>query len=451
MASIKRPPTPEDIHAVIHKDISAYLDALNEYSYADSKGRYQHWHDFRFRVPSGVDAVLAWGAVKHARNSILREVGLYAENGRPMRFCLPDSASNVVHKIDQLSAKIGANSPSNSSSVENNQYLVESLMMEEAISSAQLEGASTTRRVAKEMLESERAPANDDERMIVNNFWLMKLAKRSKNHNLSIELIRRFHQEATRGIQEEHAKPGEIRDDNEIFVVDRNSEIAHQPPDHKLLLERLEALCEFANTDHNGHDGVLFIHPAVKAIILHFMIGYEHAFNDGNGRTARGIFYWYMLKHGYWGFEYISISTLLKKAPAQYGESYLFTETDDFDLTYFISYQLCVIERAMDDFLAYLNKKRREFYEIMTWLEKSGFSKDLNFRQVHLIKKVVRSPGRLFTAKEVKNDFGISEGTARTDLEKLVNLKLLAKHRDGKTYIYVARGDAIDTVKASTT
>ncbi|TEN87205.1 Fic family protein [Pseudomonas aeruginosa] len=451
MASIKTPPSPDVIHTAIQSNIDRYIDNLDKHSYVDSKGRYQHWHDFRFRVPAGEDAVLAWAAVKRSRSSILRETGLYAENGKPMRFCLPDSASTVVHKIDQLSAKIGAHSPSNSSSTENNQYLVESLMMEEAISSAQLEGASTTRRVAKEMLESERPPSNDDERMIVNNFLLMKLAKRSRNLKLSIELIRRFHEEATRGIQEEKALPGEIRQDNDIFVVDRNSEIAHQPPDHKLLLQRLEALYDFANTEHNGQDGELFIHPAVKAIILHFMLGYEHAFNDGNGRTARGIFYWYMLKTGYWGFEYISISTLLKKAPAQYGESYLFTETDDFDLTYFINYQLCIIERAMDDFLSHLNKKRREFFEIMTWLERSGFSKDLNFRQVHLIKKVVRNPGRLFTAKEVKNDFGVSEGTARTDLEKLVKLKLLAKHREGKSYIYVARGDAIETVKSSVT
>ncbi|MGO2450912.1 Fic family protein [Pseudomonas taetrolens] len=379
---------------------------------------------------------------------ILKDSGLLGENGSPMRFCQPDSSMTVVHKIDQLSLRLGMNSSVATSSLENNQYLVESLMMEEAISSAQLEGASTTRKVAKEMLETERAPSNDDERMIVNNFMLMKLAKRSKHMKLSVELIRRFHEEATRGIQEETACPGEIRQANDIFVVDRNSEVAHQPPDHELLPARLEALCDFANTDHNGLDGELFIHPSVKAIILHFMIGYEHAFSDGNGRTARGIFYWYMLKSGYWGFEYISISTLLKKAPAQYGESYLFTETDDFDLTYFINYQLCIIERAMDDFLSHIDKKRKEFYEIMGWIEKTGFSKNLNFRQIHLLKKVVRNPGRLFTSKEVKNDFDISEGTARTDLEKLVSLKMLAKYKDGKTYYYVARGDAMDRVKS---
>lgn len=445
MASIRKPPSFE----LGPDDFPAYLDALDKYKYVDSKGRYQHWHDFRFRVPAGDNARIAWAVVKRARNMILKDSGLFAENGDPLRFCQPDSAMTVVHKIDQLSVRLGMHSSSTSSSTENNQYLVESLMMEEAISSAQLEGASTTRKVAKEMLETERPPSNDDERMIVNNFMLMKLAKRSRQMMLSVELIRKFHEEATRGIQEEKACPGEIRQANDIYVADRNSEVAHQPPDHTLLLERLEALCDFANTDHNGLDGEIFIHPAVKAIILHFMIGYEHAFSDGNGRTARGLFYWYMLKSGYWGFEYISISTLLKKAPAQYGESYLYTETDDFDLTYFINYQLSIIERAMDAFLSYIDRKRREFYEIMGWLEKTGFSKNLNFRQIHLLKKVVRNPGRLFTAKEVKNDFDVSEGTARTDLEKLVSLKMLAKYKDGKTYYYVARGDAMERVKSN--
>ena len=180
----------------------------------------------------------------------------------------------------------------------------------------------------------------------------------------------------------------------------------------------------------------------MKAIILHFMIGYEHPFNDGNGRTARCLFYWYMLKSGYWAFEYISISALLKEAPVQYGESYLFTETDDFDLTYFVYYQLKIIERAMTGFLSYIESKRKAFYELMGLLTESGFNKDLNFRQIQLLKKVLRNPGRIFVAKEVKNDFDVSEGTARTDLEKLVKLKLLAKVREGKTWCYVARGDA---------
>ncbi|OLS63446.1 Fic family protein [Pseudomonas putida] len=444
MPRISRPKPYTEIFA---RHAGEILGLISTFSAVDDKGRYLHWHDFRHRVPSGINAEAAWCTVKLSRTLMQRFIGLRAEDDSPFKYCLPDYAQTVIHAIEHINARLGLVVSKDSPVNENNLFLVESLMMEEAISSAQLEGAATTRKVAKEMLEKEREPVNDDERMIFNNFLLMKLAKHSSEQPLSLELIRRFHAEATRSVQEEHACPGEIRRTNDIHVKGRDEEIVHQPPDAALLLERLERLCDFANQQHDGHDGRTFIHPAVKAIILHFMIGYEHPFNDGNGRTARCLFYWYMLKSGYWAFEYISISALLKQAPVQYGESYLFTETDEFDLTYFVYHQLKIIERAMDGFLVYIENKRNELRDVMGLLMQSGFDKDLNFRQVQLLKKVLRDPGRLFVAKEVKNDFEVSEGTARADLEKLVKLKLLAKVREGKTWCYVARGDAADQIR----
>lgn len=44
------------------------------------------------------------------------------------------------------------------------------------------------------------------------------------------------------------------------------------------------------------------------------MIAYMHPFVDGNGRTARALFYWYMLKSGYWLTEYLSISRVIAKS-----------------------------------------------------------------------------------------------------------------------------------------
>jgi Fic family protein len=53
-----------------------------------------------------------------------------------------------------------------------------------------------------------------------------------------------------------------------------------------------------------------FIHPVVRAIILHFMIGCGHLFVDGNGRTARALFYWSVLHQKYRLMEFISISCI---------------------------------------------------------------------------------------------------------------------------------------------
>nr|WP_262411946.1 Fic family protein [Pseudomonas sp. Wu6] len=278
----------------------------------------------------------------------------------------------------------------------------------------------------------------------------MKHAKYNQGEDLSVALICEFHGIATAGIDEDDIRPGHIRETDDIFVGGAGNEIVHQPPQAALLPNRLAALCRFANDRHDGQGGRHFIHPLVKAIILHFMLGYEHPFRDGNGRTARALFYWFMLKSGYWPFEYISISALLKEAPMQYGRSYIHTQTDGFDLTYFVIYQLRVIERAMNEFMLYFEGKRQEAVELMSWLDSLDLKEGLNYRQGHFLKKVLQHPGRIYTPRELTHDYDISENTARKDLEKLVGMKLLFKVQEGKSHLYIARDDAQVNLKKLT-
>ena len=70
-----------------------------------------------------------------------------------------------------------------------------------------------------------------------------------------------------------------------------------------------------------------------------------------------------MARHGYWLCEYVSISRILKKARGQYARSYLYTETDENDLTYFILYQMRVLLRAVDELHEYLARKAAELDE----------------------------------------------------------------------------------------
>lgn len=443
---VNHPPAWQE---VLSTDGTKVMQQMQHFGVLDSKGRYLHWEEFRWRVPKGVDQRVAWCATKLARMQQHKKLPyLESEEGISMRYCVPDCLQGYLHTIDRLCAPLlQAGDATTVSNTERNRYLVESLMMEEAISSSQLEGAATTRKVAKEMLETERLPRNEDERMIVNNFMLMKYAKISQEEDLSLELIRDFHRFATQGLEKNNVTPGEFRDGDDVYVADANDDVVHQPPKAENLIFRLEKLCLFANEKHDGVDGRPFIHPAIKAIMLHFMLGYEHPFSDGNGRTARAIFYWYMLKNGYWPFEFISISALLKKAPVKYGESYLYTETDEFDLTYFIDYQLRIINRAISNFLNYLEGKKREYYDLMAWLDEEGISDKLNYRQGQLLRKAIKSPGRIFTVKEVKNDFNISDNTARADLNALVKLKVLVQGKDGKTIQFISRADASSNLK----
>ena len=132
------------------------------------------------------------------------------------------------------------------------------------------------------------------------------------------------------------------------------------------------------------------------------MIGYDHPFVDGNGRTARALFYWIMAREGYWLMEYISISRVIKMAPAQYMYAYLHTETDSNDVTYFIIHQLEVIKKAIRDLHSYLAHKTGEYRRAARLLENSKLSGALNHRQLGLLKNALDNPGQEYTIKSHK-------------------------------------------------
>lgn len=435
---IESPPKIENILENIAS--GQFSKFLLKYLAVDSKGRYLHWNELKWRVDSDDDPKKAWLATKMNRMVLLKDLELFDKSGKSFKFCVPDSLRNKIYQIVKLaSGNADAIFTTDVGGNVQNSFLVSSLIMEESISSAQLEGANTTRRVAKEMLESEREPKNEDERMILNNYLLMKEAKRRCSEPLTIDLILDFHRIATSGTTKNDVVPGEFRHDNDVYIVDGLEQtVVHRPPDFSELSKRMKILCDFANKEHSKENSEVFIEPVVKAMILHFIIGYDHPFADGNGRTARALFYWFLLKSGFKLFEYIPISKLLKKAPLQYGEAYLRTETDDNDLTYFLYHQADIILRAIDEFTNYIKQRTQDYFETLTWLEESPINKHLNFAQREILKKAVKKPGRTFTVKEVKNDFGITDNTARAYLNYLAKFKLLVRSKEGKAIIYLS-------------
>ena len=428
--------SPDDLAVVLNMmNSEAYL--MEYFRETDDKGRYLYWDKFKWRVPKEHDVKKAWLVTKWCRFTKRKPITLVDKESEYFHYCNPDSLQAKLYKIAKLS---GEGMTSNDSVKQ--KFLISSLVMEEAISSAQLEGATTTRCVAKKMLVEERKPRSEDELMIMNNYILMTELKELLDAPLSLEMIKHFHKIATAGTSQNGVVPGEFREDNEIVISDGfDGEVLHRPPPYTEIEERLENLCNFANTIHSGEEGEDFIDPIIKAIILHFMIGYEHPFADGNGRTARAIFYWFMLKSGFEFFEYLSISKLLKEAPVKYGMAYLYTEIDENDLTYFIYYQADIILRSMDELFNYLDEKSREFEEVVDLLENSPLAESLNFIQKNIVKKAMKNPGRIFTAKEIVHTYDVSENTARKYLKVLAAYKLLAPLKEGRTVKYIALAD----------
>jgi len=448
MAKIRIPPSLPGLLKLIPKDSPEdFLDLMGKYKITDSKGKYHHWDKFQWKVDQGDDEKLAWLATKMARKAVSKHLTmLQAKESSCFSYCIPNSLLAQLHQIDITTG--GGNALSNSaflvsSDLEKEQYLVKSLIMEEAITSSQLEGASTTRKVAKKILENNLTPQNKSEQMIVNNFRLMQEVLTRQNEDLSVDTILELHKIATFKAIENNAISGQLRQKNDIYVGDEYNESFYQPPPSESLNERLESLCAFANECHSRKDADNFIHPVIKAIILHFMMGYIHPFGDGNGRTARALFYWSMLRSGYWLFEYVSISKLIQEKRGAYDTAFVYTETDDFDLTYFIYNQLEVIVKAIAALETYINNKKQELSNFVAWIEQSPVAKKLKRKHLEILKAAVKEPGREFTAQQVADNLGVSLNTARTYLKKLMeeDLLILASKKKVRTVRYLAPAD----------
>jgi Fic family protein len=392
---------------------------------------YLHWDKLKHYKVEGYTTEELWSAVKLQRLGALKPVPLKDKSGAQFKFCVPEFVSEYLHMIDMgAGSTIGVPEPITNPQTKK-QYLIRSLM-EEAITSSQLEGAVTTREVAKEMIRSGRPPRDIDEQMIFNNFLTMQHITRLKNDSLSPEMVFEIHKLVTDKTLADPTAAGRFhRADEKRVVGDDFGEVFHDPPPAEELEDRLKAMCDFAN----GKTPDYFIHPVIRAIILHFWLAYDHPFVDGNGRTARAIFYWAMLHNNYWLFEFISISAILRKAPVKYGRSFLYTETDDNDLTYFIVGQTKVIRKAIEELHAYIDRKSAE----MRQLESQIRALDLfNHRQVDLIRHALKYPYDHYSIESHRKSHNVVYQTARTDLLDLESRGVLERTMIGRKMTFVA-------------
>lgn len=381
--------------------------------------QYMYWDKVKYQktLPPIAPEVL-WTLVKLNRiNSIKVNFGK-----ETFKFNLTNTIQKGLHEFD---LHIGGNLASKSVIPENDKkkYLVSSIM-EEAIASSQIEGAVTSRKKAKDMLRKNISPKNKSEQMIVNNYRTIKHIVTIQDEQINFDNFFEIHRLVTAQTLDDSNDVGRFRLNDEINVVDVvDGEIVYSPPNFTKIPNLIEELFAF----FNKNDESQFIHPIIKGCIIHFMIGYIHPFVDGNGRTARALFYWYLLKNGYWLTEYLSISRLIAKSKNQYAQAYIYSETDNNDLTYFIQYKIKTMQLAYNSLKEYIERKIKE----KKLLNNFNRIRGINERQAQIMKWV-NEEDLMLSVKEIENRFSISNQTARTDLSGLVKKGYLEENSINK-------------------
>ena len=406
----------------------------NQYFFNKIESEYLHWDKVKYLGFKKNDINL-WKEIKLIRKLISKKFVLNTKHPISLEYGVNDFLQQKLHYLD-FNFGAGIQKEQLLSDLDKHQYLSNALM-EESIFSSMIEGATTTRVKAKDMLRKGKKPNNKSEQMILNNYKTIQYISENKSEEITIHKLFEIHKLVTENTLEEE-NCGVFRNTNEVLVMNQiTGEIVHTPPSFKKLEELMQSFCDFFNNNPKEE----FIHPIVKASILHFLIGYIHPFVDGNGRTARALFYWYLLKNGYWLTEYLSISRVILKTKTQYEKAYIYSEIDEMNVSYFIHYQVKVLTQAFEDLKDYLFKKKKEENKLNKYLKVSN----INERQAQILYWIEDDANRYFSVKEIENIFSVTNQTARTDIEELVDQDFLKKVSINKKSFNYWKGEKFDT------
>lgn len=414
-----------------------YMPALAE-TISRINDEYLYWSDVKYRgQPIGLTPEVLWSIVKDFRQKT--DIAVWEHDD--IHFSLTNAMQRRCHEFDMdFGGSWGASKIFPDDKTTQELYLISSIM-EEAIASSQMEGAATTREVAKNMLRKKITPRDRSQRMILNNYNTINFIREHVNEPLTPALIMQLHGMMTADTLDIPDAAGRLRRADEDIVVGNaiTGETVHRPPHADCLGSFMDNLCVF----FNEQNAKVFIHPIIKAIVVHYLLAYYHPFADGNGRTARALFYWYMMKSNYWLVQYLSISRVIIKSKKRYEKAFLYSECDGNDIGYFIQYHLDVLVKSFDELRKYLKRKCAEKKQAERLLHLGNVSP----RQTEIINMYVKNPDMVGQTKDVMAKFRVSAGTAKSDLKNLAMkgyLKEIAL--DGRTKAYVRSGDFMEMI-----
>ena len=392
---------------------------------------YEYWDKAKYKkLPEGFTPQMLWANVKASR---LRSM-IPVWNKYSINLCVTSQMQRLCHEFDMKFGSFWEVEGDTQSSEK--KYYLSSSLMEEAIYSSKMEGASTTRIVAKDMLRKKKSPQNKSQQMIVNNYNTIQYIVEHKDEPLTEELLLTIHRLMTEKTLDNPEDAGRFRTNDKVVVADMvEGDIIYTPPSFQEIPEFVESLCDFFNNDNPR----TFIHPIIRGIIVHFMLAFMHPFVDGNGRTARALFYWYMLKEGYKLTEYMSISRVIAKSKSNYEKAFRYVENDGNDMGYFVAYNLGALEISFQQLRDYIQRKQREKSAASSFM----MAGNINQRQALVLQRLKEEPETIFTVKDVQEQFSVSSMTARKDLSDLVKqgyMTEIALNKVTRGYIKVKEG-----------
>ena len=333
-------------------------------------------------------------------------------------------ADVILKKIDEIE-RIGKDlyEQINKQATFKTEFLLDSAI-EEAITSAIYEGAHSTRAQAEQLIASGERPKNKDEWMLMNNFRAMKWVKDNQSSSLTKNVILQLHKIVTENTLDgdDINFQGKFRNDK-VFVG------PHEGIEHSKVEQAIDDMISISTNNPR------YFHPLLKGILIHYFISYVHPFFDGNGRTARALFYFKSIKNQLNYVELLSVSAYLRTHGKQYEKSFEKVKDNEFDLTYFLDFCLDSISSALKEVARKVNYLLR-----MTDL-KERFN--LSQTQVGLMQRMALHKFRTVDIEGYAQQISKSREFARQELKSLLDHNLVSEIKMSKKLVYRVNADKL--------
>jgi Fic family protein len=379
--------------------------------------RYLSPEEIRYRLKQQERLPANW-ADTEKKVVVTRKVGaipLFLQSINTKFWFFPsDSLTRKIDEIERLGQEL--HRQINKQSLFRQEFLLDSTI-EEAITSAIYEGAHSTRAQAQQLIASGDRPKSKDEWMLVNNFKAMSWVQAHRDEQLSQRIILELHRIVTENTMEgdDANFSGKFRNDK-VFIG------PHEGIPHELIQRTIDEMITLVTQNPR------YIHPLLRGILVHYFTAYIHPFFDGNGRTARALFYFKAMRNQLDYLQLLSVSAYLKEHGTQYQKTFEKVVANDHDVTYFIDFCLDSIHSALEA----VSKKVKYLLRINELRDRISISAN----QIGLLQRMALNKFRMVSIEEYAAQIQKSREIARQELKALTDHGLVQEEKQGKKLVY---------------
>lgn len=246
--------------------------------------------------------------------------------------------------------------------------LVRSLVVDEVVSTNELEGVYSTRKQISDLLDSSdtlQREGSDTRRFRELAHIYLELSDKSHlvpstPHDIRLIYDRIMHGENL----SDNAPDGTLFRKGGVDIIGRGGKVIHTGvvPESRVI-SSVERMLSLANSDE--------LPPLYGAIISHFLFEYIHPFYDGNGRAGRYLLALYLTR-SLSTLTALSLSRSIAENKAGYYRGFREAEhtLDHGELTFFVMGIMEYIAAAQDRLINDLNVKRELFHEATKCIQK---------------------------------------------------------------------------------